>query len=98
MTNLHLVRYPDHLLSKDNQQAQSLQLNPRVIPFIDQRALIAGLEAEAAMLRNSMDDILEAEAKRKKEEIKARLAAISIQVAHSKAREKVYVTELSEHK
>ena len=57
---------------------------------IKQRAKTAGLEAEAETLRRNMDTIAAAEAQKKKEEIKSKLANIDIQIARSKAVEHIF--------
>lgn len=57
---------------------------------VEQKAITAGLQAEADMLKLTMTKVMEAEAKRKEEEIKSKIAKINIQIARSQAMEEVY--------
>ena len=57
---------------------------------IQQKAITAGLQAEADILKETMSKAVEIEAKRKEEEIKSRIDKIQVQLARSKAMEDVY--------
>ena len=57
---------------------------------IQQRANTAILKAEAAYLENTLTEKVQAEAKRKEEEIRSKLAEVQLRIIKSEAREEVY--------
>ena len=57
---------------------------------IQQKAITAGLQAEADLLKETMNKAIETEAKRKEDEIQGRIGKLQVQIAKSKAMEEVY--------
>ena len=75
--------------SKDSAHSRSSKTS-----MVEQKAITASLQAKANILKNTMTEVMESEARRKQEKIKHNISKINVEIAKSQAKEGVYESDI----